>query len=140
MEAVSSALDLKWEFSQQSQGVAGQWWNGTLDDSAWAKTTQGNLKSPLNWYRMKFELPVAPAGEWIPWKLNLEAAGNGFVYLNGHRLGRWWEVGPQHDFFLPECWLQFGTDHLNIVTIEMRLNGRRKSNQEGISRAVPRHG
>ena len=57
---------------------------------------------------------------WVPWKLHLSAAGNGFIYLNGHFLGRWWEVGPQYDFFLPECWLHWGQGADNLVTLCLR--------------------
>jgi hypothetical protein len=48
----------------------------------------------------------------------LEAKGNGFLYLNGHAIGRYWQAGPQHDFFLPECWLHFGAT--NNVTLSLR--------------------
>ena len=53
---------------------------------------------------------------WVPWRLHLYATGNGFLYLNGHPLGRYWEAGPQHDFFLPECWLNFGPGQSNQLT------------------------
>jgi hypothetical protein len=52
--------------------------------------------------------------------VHLEATGNGFLYLNGHAIGRYWQVGPQHDFFLPECWLKFGEDQQNNVTLSLR--------------------
>ena len=66
---------------------------------------------------MKFELPKPVRGVWVPWKLHLSAAGNGFLYLNGHPLGRYWQVGPQHDFFLPECWLKFGPGKENVIAL-----------------------
>jgi hypothetical protein len=49
----------------------------------------------------------------------LNATGNGFLYLNGHALGRYWEAGPQHDFFLPECWLHFGAEQKNVITLNL---------------------
>ncbi|MBI5722964.1 MAG: beta-galactosidase [Planctomycetes bacterium] len=30
----------------------------------------------------------------------------GQLYLNGHNLGRFWNVGPQQLYYLPECWLK----------------------------------
>ncbi len=74
----------------------------------------------LVWYRLRFALPSPDAHIWVPWKLHLEATGNGFIYLNGHALGRWWEIGPQKDFFLPECWLNFGPGTTNVVTLCLR--------------------
>ncbi len=59
----------------------------------------------LTWYLMQFDLPEKGSA---PWLLHIEANGNGFVYVNGHCLGRYWQAGPQHDFFLPDCWLHFG--------------------------------
>jgi hypothetical protein len=55
-----------------------------------------------------------------PWKVRLDAVGNGFLYLNGHPLGRWWQVGPQREYYLPECWLNFGPGKTNVLTISLR--------------------
>ena len=72
----------------------------------------------LTWYRMSFNMPAEDPHVWVPWYLHLKAAGNGFIYLNGHQLGRYWDVGPQWDFYLPECWLNFGKQ--NNVTLCLR--------------------
>ncbi len=56
------------------------------------------------------------AGSGSFW-LRLKIKGNGFVYLNGHCLGRVYEQGPQTDFYLPECWLH--TDAANEVTVTL---------------------
>ena len=61
----------------------------------------------LTWYRIKFALPDKKTGVWVPWHFHLEANGNGFIYVNGLCLGRYWQVGPQHDFYVPESWLNF---------------------------------
>jgi hypothetical protein len=71
-------------------------------------------------YRAMFEMPLPKAGIWVPWHLHLEAKGNGFIYLNDHGLGRYWQVGPQHDFYVPECWLNSGPGNSNIVAIDLR--------------------
>ena len=36
----------------------------------------------------------------------LDAGGDGFLTLNGHGLGRYWEVGPQRAYFIPKTWLK----------------------------------
>ena len=69
---------------------------------------------------MNFELPRPRAGVWVPWQLRLNATGNGSLYLNGHLLGRYWQAGPQHDFFLPECWINFGPRRTNVLTLSLR--------------------
>jgi hypothetical protein len=105
-------------------GVEQQWWKPGLDDTGWETTTIGGQSAPapsaLTWYRMEFSLPDPKKGEWVPWHVRLHATGNGFLYLNGHALGRYWEAGPQHDFFLPECWLNFGTGEKNQLTLSLR--------------------
>jgi len=74
----------------------------------------------LTWYRMQFELPSPKPGVWVPWHLHLEAAGNGFIYINGQCLGRYWQVGPQRDFYIPETWLHFGAGKINKVALSLR--------------------
>jgi hypothetical protein len=131
VEFVSSApipaLRLQWQVSGQTAGAAGRWWETALDDSAWPNVTlgadadkAGAAPISLVWYRLHFELPQPDSHVWVPWKLHLSAAGNGFIYLNGHLLGRWWEVGPQYDFYLPECWLNWGPGARNVVAMCLR--------------------
>jgi hypothetical protein len=118
---------VQWQLSGETAGIAGQWWLPTLEDSSWSPVAIGGAADKadppavaLIWYRMHFQLPAPDPHVWVPWKLHLSAAGNGFIYLNGHFLGRWWEVGPQSDFFLPECWLHSGPDAENLVTLCLR--------------------
>jgi Glycosyl hydrolases family 35/Beta-galactosidase jelly roll domain len=106
-----------------------QWWKSDLDDASWTSIAIGQTNAPspddsvLTWYRMSFSLPSPQPGVWVPWRLHLMASGNGFVYFNGHPLGRYWNVGPQHDFFLPECWLHFGDGQSNNLTLNLRPTG-----------------
>lgn len=69
---------------------------------------KGERDGLLTWYRVTFDLPAQTPGIWIPWKVVINASGNGYMWLNGHNIGRHWEVGPQREFYLPECWLNFG--------------------------------
>lgn len=34
----------------------------------------------------------------------------GYVWVNGHNLGRYWNVGPQYRLFCPGVWLKEGTN------------------------------
>jgi hypothetical protein len=74
----------------------------------------------LTWYLAGFELPQQGPGATAPWHLHLEANGNGFIYVNGHCIGRYWQVGPQHDFFIPDCWLNFGSGKANGLALDLR--------------------
>lgn len=107
-------------------GDESHWWVPGGDISGWrpvnlaATNTASTSGVSLVWYRLSFSLPAPPASEWVPWHAHLNASGDGFVYLNGHPLGRYWKAGPQHDFFLPECWLDFGMTQSNNLTISLR--------------------
>lgn len=109
--------DISW--SDQNEGVRGQWWKPSLDTASWEKQALPQAKKDsdalLTWDRLDFELPSASAHVWVPWLLRLHAQGDGFIYLNGHFLGRYWELSGQRDFFLPDCWLNFG--QANDVTL-----------------------
>jgi glycosyl hydrolase family 35/beta-galactosidase-like protein len=146
-EQFASSAPLHWQISAQTAGYAGNWQDPAFDDSKWDQVSAGTkidspANAPLNltWYRLKFALPAADPHVWAPWKLHLEAVGNGFIYLNGHALGRWWEVGPQNDFFLPECWMNFGPNATNVIALCMRptkaapqINAAEVSTYEGFA-------
>jgi Glycosyl hydrolases family 35 len=71
-------------------------------------------------YTLEFQIPRDRVTTSVPWKLHLDADANAFVTLNGHLLGRYWAAGPQHDIWLPECWLNFGPDAKNVVELQAR--------------------
>jgi beta-galactosidase len=44
--------------------------------------------------------------------LDVSALGKGFVWVNGHNLGRTWGIGPQQSLFLPGPWLRKGVNQV----------------------------
>ena len=94
-----------------------------VSDLYLATTPKAAPDALLSWYRTEFVLPEPAKNVWIPWRAVLDASGNGMVALNGHELGRYWEVGPQREFYLPECWLKFGGEK-NVLTIKLRSTER----------------
>jgi len=38
----------------------------------------------------------------------------GFVYVNGHHLGRYWNIGPQERLFCPASWLKKGANDILV--------------------------
>jgi len=54
------------------------------------------------WYHSTFK---APTGD-LPLFLTILQSKKGQIYLNGHNLGRFWSLGPQSSYYLPECWIQ----------------------------------
>ncbi|MDE6341633.1 MAG: beta-galactosidase [Muribaculaceae bacterium] len=49
--------------------------------------------------------------------LNFETWGKGLVYVNGHPLGRIWEIGPQQTLYMPGCWLRKGENEIMVFDI-----------------------
>jgi len=47
--------------------------------------------------------------------LNLEQFGKGQVYVNGHAIGRFWNIGPQQTLFVPGCWLKPGRNEVIVL-------------------------
>jgi len=53
------------------------------------------------WYVTKFKCAQRPD----PLFLHVVGAKKGQLFLNGYNIGRFWTVGPQQYYYLPECWL-----------------------------------
>lgn len=49
--------------------------------------------------------------------INMEAFGKGMVYVNGHVLGRFWNIGPQQTLYVPGCWLKKGNNEVVVLDI-----------------------
>ena len=60
--------------------------------------------------------------------LNFETWGKGLVYVNGHPLGRIWEIGPQQTLYMPGCWLKKGENEILVFDII----GPREAKSEGL--------
>ena len=41
----------------------------------------------------------------------------GFVWVNGHNLGRFWNIGPQRRLFCPSTWLKRGGNRIVVLDI-----------------------
>lgn len=49
--------------------------------------------------------------------LNFETWGKGLVYVNGHPMGRIWEIGPQQTLYMPGCWLKKGENEIVVFDV-----------------------
>jgi beta-galactosidase len=71
-----------------------------------------NVEGPAFW-RGQFEL--ASLGDTF---LDMRGWGKGYVWLNGHNLGRYWKIGPQQCLFVPSVWLSKGTNQVVVLELE----------------------
>ena len=75
-------------------------------------------------YRGRFDLPTT--GDTF---LDLRGWGKGAVWVNGHALGRFWNVGPQQTLYLPAPFLKKGANEVLVYTLgghTNRLRGLRE--------------
>ena len=54
---------------------------------------------------------VAKAGDTF---LDVRSLGKGAVWINGHALGRFWEIGPQQTLYVPGPWLKDGDNEIVV--------------------------
>ncbi|HEY6374421.1 MAG TPA: beta-galactosidase [Edaphobacter sp.] len=82
-----------------------------------ASKTPGSYTSPLagpppTFYRAHFTL--TQTGDTF---LDIRNLGKGALWINGHPIGRFWNIGPQQTLYVPGPWLQQGTNE--IVVFDM---------------------
>jgi beta-galactosidase len=64
--------------------------------------------------------------------LDLRGWGKGVVWVNGHNLGRFWDIGPQRTLFVPGPWLRRGEN--TVVVLDLVPRG--SYSLEGLSGAL----
>ncbi len=65
------------------------------------------------------EYPVVRAGSFVLKEvgdtyLDMRDWGKGVVWLNGHNLGRYWDIGPQQTIYVPAPWLKKGKNEIAV--------------------------
>lgn len=86
-----------------------------------------NGRLPIGVYQGTFD--VKKPGDTF---LNFETWGKGLVYVNGHPLGRIWEIGPQQTLYCPGCWLKKGENEILVFDIM----GPRAAKSEGLNVSI----
>ncbi len=86
-------------------------------------TSYDNGRLPIGVYRGTFNVKK-PSDTF----LNFETWGKGLVYVNGHGIGRIWEIGPQQTLYMPGCWLKEGENEILVFDVV----GPREAAVEGL--------
>lgn len=132
-------MPLKWSLAADVAGVTKGFTKADYLPEGW-KAVQLNTtdsiagkgngiqpKSPqsglFTWYRVAFTMPEKDDQIWVPWMAKINASGNGYMWLNGHNIGRHWEAGPQRTYFLPECWLHYGQKNVLVFGLRQTRHG-----------------
>jgi beta-galactosidase len=76
-----------------------------------AKASASDTEGPGFW-RGTFEL--AKTGDTF---LDVRTWGKGMVWVNGHSLGRYWNIGPTQTMYVPEPWLKEGSNEVVVLDV-----------------------
>ena len=94
-----------------------------MEDFSRLRFSSASDASGPSFYRGRFDL--TNVGDTF---LDLRGWGKGAVWINGHALGRFWNVGPQQTLYLPAPFLRKGSNEVVVFTMTghaTRLRGLR---------------
>ncbi|SKB48338.1 beta-galactosidase family protein [Luteibacter sp. 22Crub2.1] len=87
-----------------------------LNDLSGLKYGSGAAPGGPGFWHGTLEVPTV-AGTF----LDMRGWHKGNVWINGHHLGRFWEIGPQQSLYVPASWLHKGRN--DVVVLEMQGGG-----------------
>ena len=80
------------------------------------KVTPGACRHAPCIYRASFNAPVSGDANADTF-LDTKGLGKGVVWLNGHPLGRFWNIGPQRTLYVPGAWLKPSSNQLVVLDL-----------------------
>lgn len=113
--------------ARRTGGESAEWWRAEAGAEGWLPFTPGSAPVEdaawVRWYRIEFTMPADDEAVFAPWRARIEATGNGWLWLNGEPLGRYYDAGPQQEFSLPVDRLSHGGKR-NVITLALRATER----------------
>jgi hypothetical protein len=81
-------------------------------DVAWIEGIKPSSEpvKPASIFQGSFDL-TTPADTY----LDLSGYQKGYVWVNGHNLGRYWKIGPQQRLYCPAPWLKKGRNEIRVL-------------------------
>jgi beta-galactosidase len=87
-----------------------------MDDLSQLQFSSAKHATEPAFYRGTFELTAI--GDTF---LDMRGWGKGAVWINGHALGRFWNLGPQQTLYVPGPWLIKGKNEVVVFTQEAEV-------------------
>ena len=87
-------------------------------DPEQAQRAEGGAEGPASlpttptFYRAHFTL--AQTGDTF---LDIHTLGKGALWINGHPIGRFWNIGPQQTLYVPGPWLRQGDNEVVVFDL-----------------------
>lgn len=85
-------------------------------DNENVKVTPGACHHAPCIYHARFDAPVSGNANADTF-LDTKGLGKGVVWLNGHPLGRFWNIGPQRTLYVPGAWLKPSGNQLVVLDL-----------------------
>ena len=82
--------------------------DANLPKLAWQR---GRARGPAFW---RGSFSVAKAADTF---LDMSTWGTGIVWVNGHCLGRYWNIGPTQTMYLPGPWMKAGANEIVVLDL-----------------------
>ncbi|HOF60966.1 MAG TPA: beta-galactosidase [Candidatus Latescibacteria bacterium] len=99
---------LEWEMHAKLLGEHEEWYRPGAN-APWGSQHQ---PSPVSWYRASFTMDTSVRR---PLWVRVTGLNKGCIWVNGHHIGRYWNINGHTDYCVPECWL---ADSNTIVLFE----------------------
>jgi hypothetical protein len=81
------------------------------------RSSSRSIKKPGIFFRGDFFLSGAQGNTGCDTYIDLSKFTKGLVWVNGHNLGRYWNIGPQKRLFCPSPWLRDGINEIMIFDL-----------------------
>jgi beta-galactosidase len=78
------------------------------------RSSGNNLNKPGLFFRSNFVLTRAQGNVGADTYIDMSNYTKGIVWINGHNLGRYWNIGPQKRLYCPAPWLREGMNEILI--------------------------
>jgi beta-galactosidase len=78
------------------------------------RSTGKNLSKPGIFFKGNFSL-ITPGDTYF----DLSSYSKGIVWINGHNLGRYWEIGPQKRLYCPASFIKQGLNEILILDLHL---------------------
>nr|WP_154957913.1 beta-galactosidase [Paenibacillus xylanexedens] len=95
-----------WRMAGTDALLPASWESCDLSEDTPGVTTPGASYGQPVWYRWRFAKPVTAGHHKVNLMLRLTGMSKGTIHVNGHHLGRYWQIGPQEDYKIPVAWLK----------------------------------
>jgi beta-galactosidase len=85
------------------------------------RSTAISLKKPGIFFRGNFFLTSTEGNTGADTYIDMSNYVKGIVWVNGHNLGRYWNLGPQKRLFCPATYMREGLNEIIIFDLEQTV-------------------